>query len=56
MDGKNIKLLYETIFNQEVTPSRASQVFHPEQWELLRNKYIKGVIFLDSELLIALLP
>lgn len=56
LDGKNIKLLYEKIFNQEYNPSRVSQMFNPEQRELLHNKYIKGVMFLDSELLTALLP
>lgn len=56
MDGKNIKLLYEKIFNQEYDSTRVSQMFSPEQRELLHNKYIKGIVFLDSELLRAILP
>ena len=56
MDGKNIKTLYEKIFNHEYDLSRVEQMIQPDQWELLHNQYIKGVIFLDSDLLSDLLP
>jgi hypothetical protein len=56
MDGKNIKTLYEKIFNLEFQQERVEQMLQPAQRELLHEKYIKGVIFLDSDLLSALLP
>lgn len=56
MDGKNIKILYEKIFNQEYDSAKVTQMFNPTQRELLHNKYIKGVFFLDSELITQLLP
>ena len=56
MDGKNIKLLYEKIFNQDYDLAKVSQMFIPAQRDLLHDKYIKGVFFLDSELVTQLLP
>jgi hypothetical protein len=56
MDGKNIKMLYERIFNLEYQSARVEQMLQPQQRELLHNQYIKGVIFLNSDLLSDLLP
>jgi hypothetical protein len=56
MDGRNIKTLYEQMFNLDFQPERVNQMLEPAQRSLLHNQYIKGVIFLDSDLLSALLP
>lgn len=56
IDGKNIKTLYEKIFNLDFQTSRVNQMLQPQQRDLLHDQYIKGVIFLDSDLLSALLP
>ena len=55
-DGKNIKTLYELIFNKEYDPDRVKLFFEPEKWTMLHNQYIKGVIFLNSSLLSDFLP
>ena len=56
MDGRNIKILFERMFNQEYDMNRVNQMFNPEIWETLHDNYIKGVIFLDSRLVEELLP
>lgn len=56
MDWKNLKTLYEKIFNDEYEMARVKEMYSGEQWKLLHNKYIKWVIFLDSNLLTELLP
>lgn len=55
-DGKNLKTLYEKIFHTDFDPSRRDTMFKPEKRKQLFAKNIKGVIFLDSELLTHLLP
>ena len=56
MDWKNMKTLYEKAFNSEYDMNRVREMYSGEQWKLLHNKYIKWVIFLDSNLLTELLP
>ena len=56
MDGKNLKILYEKSFNTEYEISKVKEMYKGEQWQLLHNKYIKWVMFLDSNLLTELLP
>ena len=56
MDWKNLKILYEKTFNDDYDMSRVKEMYSWEQWKLLHNKYIKWVIFLDSNLLSELLP
>ncbi len=55
-DGKNLKTLYEKIFHHDFDPEKKAQMFNPEKWDQLFQKNIKGVIFLDSELISYLLP
>ena len=56
MDWKNLKILYERAFNQDYEMDRVREMYRGEQWRLLHDKYIKWVIFLDSNLLEELLP
>ena len=55
MDGKNMKTLYEKAFNEEYDMDRVKEMYSGEQRKLLHDKYIKWVIFLDSNLLEELL-
>lgn len=55
-DGKNLKTLYEKIFHTDFDPQKKAEMFNPEQWNGLFQKDIKGVLFLDSELISYLLP
>ena len=56
MDGKNMKVLYEKAFNNDYDMSKVREMYSWDQWKLLHNKYIKWVVFLDSNLLTELLP
>ena len=56
MDWKNMKTLYEKAFNNDYQMSRVKEMYSGQQRKLLHNKYIKWVIFLDSNLLTELLP
>ena len=56
MDWKNMKILYERAFNNDYQMSRVKEMYSGQQRKLLHNKYIKWVIFLDSNLLTELLP
>ena len=56
MDGKNMKILYEKAFNEDYEISKVKEMYSWEQRKILRNKYIKWVIFLNSDLLTELLP
>ena len=56
MDWKNLKKLYEKAFNEDYEMARVREMYSWEQRKLLHNKYIKWVIFLDSNLLTELLP
>ena len=56
IDGKNMKTLYEKSFNEDYEMNRVKEMYSEQQRNLLHNKYIKWVIFLDSNLLTELLP
>jgi len=56
MDGSNLKILYEKIFNEDYDPGKLAATFRPEASELLTDRYIKWVIFIETDLLEALLP
>lgn len=56
MDWKNMKTLYEKAFNNDYQMSRVKEMYSGQQRKLLHHKYIKWVIFLDSNLLTELLP
>ena len=56
MDWKNMKKLYEKAFNEDYQMDRVREMYSEHQRKLLHDKYIKWVIFLDSNLLEELLP
>ncbi len=56
LDGKNIKTLYEKAFHTDYLEERKQAMFSPEKWDQLFEKNIKGVVFLDSEMVNFLLP
>jgi hypothetical protein len=56
MDWKNLKIMYEKAFNKDYEMAKVREMYSWEQRRLLHNKYIKWVIFLDSNLLTELLP
>ena len=56
MDWKNLKIMYEKAFNKDYEMPKVREMYSWEQRKLLHNKYIKWVIFLDSNLLTELLP
>lgn len=56
MDGKNIKTLFENIFNRDFDQKRVNELFSPETWDLLHSQFIKGVVFLDSALISDFIP
>ena len=56
LDWKNLKTLYEKIFFTDYDKSRKEELFNPEKWNQLFEKNIKGIVFLDSELITYLMP
>ena len=56
MDGKNIKMLYERMFNETYSTAKLQEVMDPVFYEWLLHKNIKWVIFIQSNLLEFLLP
>ena len=56
IDGKNLKIMYEKAFNEDFEIDKVKEMYSEQQRNLLHNKYIKWVIFLDSNLLEELLP
>ena len=56
IDGKNLKIMYEKAFNEDFEIDKVREMYSEQQRNLLHNKYIKWVIFLDSNLLEELLP
>ena len=56
MDWKNMKILYEKAFNEDYEMDKVREMYSSEQRKLLHNKYIKWVVFIDSNLLTELLP
>lgn len=56
MDWKNMKILYEKAFNEDYEMDKVREMYDGDQRKRLHNKYIKWVIFLNSNLLEELLP
>ena len=56
MDWKNLKILYEKAFNEDYEMDKVREMYRGDQRKLLHDKYIKWVIFLDSNLIEELLP
>lgn len=56
IDGKNIKTLYEKIFNESFDPQKVSEVMEPETFAMLNNKNIKWVLFIETDLLERIVP
>ena len=56
MDGKNLKIMYEKAFNEDYEMDKVREMYSEQQRTLLHDKYIKWVIFIDSNLLTELLP
>ncbi|MBQ7616951.1 hypothetical protein IJS64_03000 [bacterium] len=48
--------MYEKIFWNEYDRKKKDELFNPEKWNQLFEKNIKGVVFLDSELITYLMP
>jgi len=51
IDGKNLKNLYELMFNKTYEMWKVQQTMQPDLYNKLLNKDIKGVIFIRSDLL-----
>lgn len=56
MDWRNLKILYEKAFNEDYETDKVNEMYSEKQRNLLHDKYIKWVIFLNSDLLTELLP
>lgn len=56
IDGKNLKDLYEKMFNETYDMKKVKQTMQPELYNKLLNKYVKGVIFIRSDGLEKILP
>jgi len=56
IDGKNIKTLYEKMFNETYEMRKVEQTMTPDLYEKLLHKYIKGVIFVRSDLFEEIMP
>lgn len=56
IDGKNIKDLYELMFNKTFDMKKVEQTMSPEMYNTLLYKNIKGVIFIQTDLLEFLIP
>jgi len=50
IDGKNLKDLYELMFNKTYEMRKVQQTMQPDLYNKLLNKDIKGVIFIRSDL------
>ncbi|AHB40878.1 hypothetical protein P148_SR1C00001G0063 [candidate division SR1 bacterium RAAC1_SR1_1] len=56
IDGKNLKDLYEKMFNETYEMRKVKQTMAPDLYEKLLNKYIKGVIFIRSDTIEEIIP
>lgn len=56
IDGKNIKDLYELMFNKTYEMKKVKATFTEEQADALLNKDIKWVIFIQTDLIEYLIP
>ncbi|GHW02365.1 hypothetical protein AGMMS50249_1510 [candidate division SR1 bacterium] len=55
-DGKNLKLLFERMVGPDANPDRIAQMFSTGDWQMIQGKYVKGIIFLNSELIELFFP
>jgi len=51
IDGKNLKDLYELMFNKTFEMRKVEQTMQPDLYNKLLHQNIKGVIFIRSDLL-----
>jgi hypothetical protein len=51
IDGKNLKDLYELMFNKTYDMAKVKQTMQPDLYNKLLKQDIKGVIFIRSDLL-----
>ena len=56
VDGKNIKTLYEKMFNETFDMAKVEKTMTPDLYDKLLYKNIKWVIFLRSDLIEKLIP
>lgn len=56
IDGKNLKDLYELMFNKTYDIGKVKQTMQPELYEKLLHQDIRGVIFVRSDMFERLLP
>ncbi len=56
LDGKNIKDLYELMFNKTFDMKKVKETMSPDMYNTLLHKNIKGVIFIQTDLLEFLIP
>lgn len=56
IDGKNLKNLYEKMFNETYEMRKVKQTMAPDLYEKLLNQYIKWVIFIRSDTIEEIIP
>jgi len=56
IDGKNIKTLYEKMFNKDYVMRKVKKTMRQDLYEKLLHKYIKWVIFIRSDLFEEIIP
>lgn len=56
IDGRHLKILYERIFNEAYQRDIVMNGVYADIWPSLTNKYIKGVIFLRSDMREDMIP
>lgn len=56
IDGRNIKDLYELMFNKTFDMKKVKETMSPDMYNTLLHKNIKGVIFIQTDLLEFLIP
>ncbi len=56
IDWKNLKQLYETMFNETYEMEKVQSTMAPDLYEKLLHQYIKGVIFIRSDTIEQIIP
>ena len=56
IDGKNLKDLYEKMFNETYDMKKVQQTMEPDLYNKLLNKYIKWVVFIRSDMIEKAIP
>lgn len=56
MDGRNLKVLYEKMFNESYDIKKVKQTMDPDLYEKVLHKDIKWVIFIRSDMIEKLVP